>query len=908
MTQPATSRAELAPISVKPLKIQANQLDPYGGHGYSGSTPEPLTMRFLATAIALTVAGLASMAGAQSPVNVPAPEVSPQRTIRRSPAPPAPPEPISSAEGEEGEEEEYVPSSEPSSPQTPLTSCHGKIIRAIDVVGARRVDPDDVRATMKQKRGDECTDPQLTRDAHALWDMGFFDDLVIESDPYRDGIKLTIRVVERPAIRSISFEGNDEIDDEDIKEAMNLEAGTILVVPKVQEQSVKIHGLYAEEGFFLANVEYRLKRVPGDKNEVDVIFEIDEGDEVKVRRVNFVGNEQLPSDELFKIMQTNETGLLSFITSKNKFNRDAFDEDLTRVQAWYYDKGYLAMRIGRAQVNLTADRTYVDITIPVEEGPRFRIKDIGVKEVDEAGNELEPLRPKEELRKEVPVKAGDWFSRSKINEGMEKISRIYRDQGYALVELVPATDLDEANRLVDVSLLIRRGPLVYIERINVRGNTKTRDAVIRREFRISEGELYNESKIEQGKQLVNQLGYFERADVSQEEGSARNQMVLNVEVEEKSTGTFQVGAGFSSLESFIITAQIQQQNLFGRGQALGLNLQLSGIRQQVDLNFLEPWFLGSEWSLGFGVFKRIRSFRDFTQDSTGGSVTTGHPIKDPRLRLFIRYELENVNISEPRGSVVGGAGGDLRNTFSDIFLDNVFRDGLTSSIRLTLSWDDRDNRFQTTEGIFANYAIQIADQYLGSDNTFVRQTAFARFYKRLFGPVIFKVNTELGLITSRTFVPVFERFYLGGIFNIRGYGLQTVGPLAGVASVGDPNARIIQEGRPIGGDFQAFYNVEVEFPLIEAVGIRMVLFTDGGNTWNVFAFQGPEGNCQAPVAPIEDRSSQPCGLHPYIRASYGFGLRWFSPLGPLRFEWGIPIRRRPYDNPINFQFTVGNSF
>ncbi len=865
-------------------------------------------MRFLATAIALTVAGLASMAGAQSPANSPAPEVSPQRTIRRSPAPPPAPEPIPSTEGEAAEDDDYVPRTEPSNPQTPLTSCHGKIIRRIDVVGARRVDPDDVRATMKQRRGDECADPTLTRDAHALWDMGFFDDLIIESDPYRDGIKLTIRVVERPAIRNISFEGNDELDDEEIKEAINLEQGTILVVPKVKEQSVKIHGLYAEEGFFLANVEYRLKRVPGDKNEVDVVFEIDEGDEVKVRRVNFVGNEELPSDELFKIMQTNETGLLSFITDRNKFNRDAFDEDLTRVQAWYYDKGYLAMRIGRAQVNLTADRTYVDITIPVEEGPRFRIKDIGVKEVDEAGNELESLEPKDELRKEIPIKAGDWFSRSKINEGMEKISRIYRDQGYALVELVPATDLDEANRLVDVSLLIRRGPLVYIERINVRGNTKTRDAVIRREFRISEGQLYNESKIEQGKQLVNQLGYFERADVSQEEGSARNQMVLNVEVEEKSTGTFQVGAGFSSLESFIITAQIQQQNLFGRGQALGLNLQLSGIRQQIDLNFLEPWFLGSEWSLGFGVFKRIRTFTDFTQDSTGGSVTTGHPIKDPRLRIFLRYELENVNISDPRGTIGGGTGGSLRNTFSNIFLDNVFRDGLTSSIRMTLSWDDRDNRFQTTNGTYASYAVQVADQYLGSDNTFVRQTAFARFYKRLFGPVIFKVNTELGLITSRTFVPVFERFYLGGIFNIRGYNLQTVGPLSGVASNGDPNSRIIQEGRPIGGDFQAFYNVEVEFPLIEAVGIRMVLFTDGGNAWNVFAFQGPDGNCQAPVAPIKDRSSQPCGINPYIRASYGFGLRWFSPLGPLRFEWGIPIRRRPFDNPIRFEFTVGNSF
>ena len=867
-------------------------------------------MRFFAPAIALTVAGLASMAGAQSETNLPSPPPPETRPIRSGPAPPKPPEPVPEEEDASTEEdaELYTPAedAEPSI-QVPRTSCHGKEIKGIRVVGARRVDPDDVRATMKLGRGDICTDPELTRDARALWDMGFFDDLIIESEPSGDGIELTVRVVERPAIRDVLFEGNDELDNDELEEAITLEEGTILVVPVVQEAAVKVHDLYSEEGFFLADVDYELRRVRGDANQVDVVFKIDEGDEVRVRRIVFIGNKELPSDELFKIMQTNETGFLSFITGRNKFNRDAFDEDMTRVQAWYYDKGYLAMRIGRPEVNLTADRAYVDIAVPIEEGPRFRIKGIQVRETDNAGNEVETLEPKDELRRDIPLSQGDWFSRTKIAEGIETITSIYRNRGYALVEIIPGTDLDQANRLVDVSVNIQRGPLVYIERLNVRGNTKTKDAVVRREFRISEGDLYNESKLEQGKQLVNQLGYFERVDVSEEEGTARNQMVINVEVAERATGTFQVGAGFSSLESFIITAQIQQQNLFGRGQSLGLNLQLSGIRQQVDVNFVEPWFLGTEWSLGVGVFQRIRDFRDFRQSSTGGSITTGHPIKDPRLRFFIRYELENVVISNPRGAFLG-AGGQLQDTFSNIFIANAFREGLTSSLRFTLAWDDRDNRFLTTGGSFVSYSAQVADQYLGSDNTFVRQTAFARYYRRLFGPLIFKVNTEVGLITSRDIVPVFERFYLGGIFTIRGYALQSVGPQAGVASVGDPNSTIIEDGRPIGGDLQAFYNIELEFPLIEAVGIRMVLFTDGGNAWNLFAFRDPNGNCQAPVAPNADRSSQPCGFHPFIRTSWGFGLRWFSPLGPLRFEWGIPIRRRAEDGPIRFEFTIGNSF
>jgi len=852
------------------------------------------------------LAGLASVAGAQSEENMPNPQPSAGRPVRTSPKPQRPPEPIPAEPGAEGED--YEPVEDPNAAiRVPRTSCHGKEIRRIVVIGARRVDPDDVRVTMKLRRGSICTDPAVTRDARALWNMAYFDDLQVESDPLGAGIKLTIRLVERPAIRKVVYKGNDELDKDDIDETITLEPGTILSVPDVESQADAMRQLYSEEGFFLADVGYALKRVPGDSNQVDIVFRIDEGAEVEVRRISFVGNKELPAAELLKIMQTNETGMFSFLSDRNKFSRSAFDEDLTRVQAWYYDKGYLQMRPGRPTVELTADRAYVDITIPVEEGPRFRIREFEVMETDGAGNEVETVAPKAELREMVRLEAGDWFSRSKIAEGIEEISRAYRDNGYALVEMVPGTDLDEANHLVDVTINILRGPLVYIQRLHVRGNTKTRDAVIRREFRTSEGDLYNQSRLEDGRALVNQLGYFERVDVSEEQGTARDQMVINVEVAEKPTGTFQVGAGFSSLESFIITAQIQQQNLFGRGQSLGLNLQVSGIRQQIDLNFVEPWFLGSEWSLGFGIFKRIRDFRDFRQDSTGANLTTGHPLFNPRFRIFLRYEFENVKISQPRGSLLG-VGGELANTFSNIFIADAFRDGITSSLRFTLNWDSRDNRLATTGGIFANYAVQFADQYLGSDNTFIRQTAFARFYKRAFGPVIFKVNMEMGLLTSRKKVPVFERFYLGGIYTIRGYRLQSVGPQAGVASAGDPNLPIAFEGRPIGGDFQAFYNIEFEFPLIEAVGIRAVIFTDGGNAWNLFDFKDQFGNCQAPVAPEADRSSRPCGISGFLRYSVGFGIRWFSPLGPLRFEWGIPIRRRPQDSPIRFEFTIGQSF
>jgi outer membrane protein insertion porin family len=448
----------------------------------------------------------------------------------------------------------------------------------------------------------------------------------------------------------------------------------------------------------------------------------------------------------------------------------------------------------------------------------------------------------------------------------------------------------------------------------VRGNTKTRDAVIRREIRVLEGELYDQSALELSKQRLLQLRYFERVDMSEETGSRPDLMILTFEVQERPTGTFQVGAGFSSIESFIVTAQIQQQNLFGNGQSLSLNLQLSGIRQFVQLRFVEPWLFGTQWSLGVDVFKTIRQFASFNRDSTGGGLTFGHPVFDPRLRVFLQYRAELIDISPRTGGFFqSGGGGQGFNLFNRIPLDNVFRDGLTSSLKLTLTWDSRTGSpFRTTGGAYVSASTELAERFLGSDQIFWRNTAFARWYKPIWGPFLFRANVQLGVITSRQErgVPIYERFYLGGIFNVRGYRLQALGPRAALPSRTDPNAspRSSGNGFPggvaIGGNVQAYYNLEVEFPIVEAVGIFGVVFTDGGNAWNL-----ENTLCQAPETADGDRTTDPCGVNPFaIRTSVGFGLRWISPLGPLRFEWGIPLARRQWEDKIRFEFNIGTAF
>ncbi|MBC7174063.1 MAG: outer membrane protein assembly factor BamA, partial [Polyangiaceae bacterium] len=644
------------------------------------------------------------------------------------------------------------------------------------------------------------TDTEVSQDARTLWDLNFFDDIRIEGEPQpNDSIDLIIRLTERPAIARVRYEGNDEVNDDDMDEVITLRTDAVLSVPEVRRQVTKIRDKYAEEGFFLAEVDYEIRRLPNDKNEVEVVFRIREGNEVTVRRIRFLGNRHVSNDDLLGIMQTSETGFFSFISSSDNFNRSHFDEDVTRLQAWYYDQGYLAMTVGTPRLELTADRQHVDITIPIKEGPRFRVGRVAVSELNDAGEEIDPLGGRERTLDDLGLDGGEWFNRSAIAQGLQTITRRYRDGGYATMQIEPETELDVNRRIVDIRVVIVRGPIVHIERINVRGNAKTRDRVVRRELFIREGDRYSQTQIERSRAAVSRLGYFESVDFAEEQGSEPNLIVLNIDVSERATGTFQVGAGFSSIEQFILTAQIQQQNLFGNGQSLSLQLQLSGIRQLIQLQFYEPWFLNTQWGWSVDAFKTIRQFQTFNRDSTGGGMTFGHPLFgelfNRRLRVSFGYRGEQVDITERTGAFANANASGYRQ-YPNSSLSNRFRSGFTSSLRLGMTWDSRNDRIVTRKGIYAGYTAEIADRFLGSQNIFVRQDLFTRFYWNLFSSVVLRLNVELGLTTSRlgTGVPLFERYYLGGIFNIRGYGLNVLGPRVAISQDEDPNALVGSRG------------------------------------------------------------------------------------------------------------------
>ncbi|HKY38277.1 MAG TPA: outer membrane protein assembly factor BamA [Polyangiaceae bacterium] len=792
----------------------------------------------------------------------------------------------------------------PPLPQSEAELARGLPILRIVVSGNRRITPEDVVTYLRERSGQEFVPEVLTQDVRELYGSGFFDDIEVDLERLSEGVVLRFQVRERPSVSAVTFEGNTEIENDDLVEGVELKTNTILSPPAVRRSVQKIRDLYAEKGYFLAEVESETK--PLKNNEVEVKFKIREQSQVSVKRVTFIGNHSITTAELRALMFIGNPGILGF-GSGGPFRQDAFERDVAVISGIYYDRGFLSVAISTPRVMLTPDRTGIEITISIDEGPRYKIRQLRVYERGEGGKEVDPIGGRRNLRLMVQAKSGEYFNRAALLEDLQAIRTLYRDHGYANVDANPQTELDPGTNEVDVIVPVERGPLVRFERIEMRGNSKTRDKVIRRELEIAEGELFSETKLEKSKRRVNALGYFERVDVSMEQGSAPDKMNVYFEVGERPTGTFQVGAGFSSVENFIATAQIQQANLFGNGQSLSLQGQLSSLRRMVNIHFFEPYFLDSRFNASIDLYNQQRYYNDFAQSSIGGGLTFGYPLIEPELNASIAYTAEVDEVSTDSPPPLLGTSNSV-SVFQRLPLSNLFNDGFTSSIRPGLTYDTRDNRLFPSSGIYLSASTEFAGSYLGSENQFIRHRFTGRFYYPLFWGFVAKLNTELGHVTSPSSegVPIFARFFLGGIYDLRGFEFRSVGPRLPLTRSTDINSLPIPNGANIGGNLQYIQNLEIEFPIVESVGLKGVIFTDAGNAWNL-----EQNYCEA-AAGIRFEATSPCfeGLDSLarLRTSWGFGFRWFSPLGPLRFEWGYPFSPLPYEEPYQFEFTIGNFF
>lgn len=990
-------------------------------------------MRFLALAFAFASTAAFAQAdpfgGQQGPAGQGGPPKEPEYVRPKEATEPLP-EPLSASEeaARERAKEKGVLLSDNPQPG---------FISEVRVQGARKVEADAVLVQI-QSRVDRKPDRKtLQADVRRIWGMDIFQNVQIKARGGKnDSIILIFELTEKPAIDEVLYEGNRDVSKDDIAEVVDLKPFQVLDVARVKANVSKIQKLYVDKGYFLAQVSYEVRastgtsddkksdkglldflsaddsrdRVGGapnskidpsepvdktparpDKQEsgqfVDVVFIVAEAAKVKVEKITFVGNDNVSADDLAPVLRTRENHPLGILTEWGTYKVEGSEIDVLAVDAVYQDKGFINVKVGKPHVELSADKTRLSLTIPITEGKQYRLRDLDVTgdlvvETVEADRpkDAQPVFSRSGLIGRTKIKNGDLFSRSQVAMDVQAIADRYRDAGYAFVNIEPGLIPHEEDDTLSLRIAIQSGPRVTIERVDITGNTKTQDSVIRRELRIYEGEYYSASDLRRSEARVNALGFFEKVTVTTKTGSKPDRMGLVFDVKEKSTGTFQIGAGFSNAENIIFNGQIAYNNFLGLGTTVSGSAQLSSFRRIFDFRYIDPYLTriaDQPLTLSLSAYNTSRFFIDFTRLSSGGDVTFGYPVgkfigdigdttsffskarseATPNLQPYIP-DFENLQLF---------LAGNLERVEIDDSNFNVRLLGLqtnlprwTTSTRLSAIWDMRNNRLFPSAGWFLQGSAELALPIFGSGlmpgaeswvkdvvkgsgirdlplcpgvgclksnglpNTFSRFGLTTRGYVNggFIAPelqgVVLKANFDFGWLNTDDQL-IFENYYMGGFNTIRGYFLRSISPVARVGSSSDPSQGLVEFRT--GGDKQFITNIELEFPIFEQVGIRGVLFMDAGNSYgkdeNLFyAGNGPNEflatqRCGG-VTCWDPRTELPLGLF----YSVGAGIRWFSPLGPLRFEWGVPLTPRPAgtfgfvqgDQPFQFEFNVGNSF
>ncbi|MBI2501440.1 MAG: outer membrane protein assembly factor BamA [Deltaproteobacteria bacterium] len=733
------------------------------------------------------------------------------------------------------------------------------MITSIKVEGNQAVETRSVLSTIESRVGSSFSRAKVRQDIEALFQMGSFEDIRVEKKDGSNGVQLIFKVVEKTKITKIIFEGNKKIREEKLRELVDLKAYSSFDAAQLNTAVRKIREHYQEEGYHLAEILTEYRKDPESEGR-QLVFKIRENASIRVKRVHFIGNKAFSDVKLRKLLKSQEKGRWSWLTSSGKYKEELIHRDIAFLTYHYQNHGYLKVRVTAPQVAISQDRKWLTLTFHIEEGHPYKIASVDIQG--------EILTTREEMMSGLKTKPGQLYSREKLEEDLQRFSLLYGDQGYAYAAINPAIVPNDEARTADITFVIDKGKQVFIEKINISGNSLTRDKVIRRELQIKENTLYSESGMRESQRRVEALGFFGEVNFATPRGSTDELIVVNVTVKEKPTGTFTIGAGFSSAENFIFNASIAKNNFFGFGISGQLASELSSRRQLFLLSVEDPYFLDSPWILGISGFRTVNVFEDFDRESFGGSLTFGRRVFDYSTFRFI-YQLEDVDI------------GDLRTTVPARFTSNL--SGLTSSATLSLQRDTRNNRIFPSKGMFQSLSSEFAG--LGGDTRFVRVVENFRYYIPIGKYIVGKTNFSIGnmaTLESSATIPLFERFFMGGINSLRGYTLRSIGPSEPVTNT----TTGAQTDFIFGGNKMLQMNLELELPLYPQAGFKAVTFFDTGQTF---------------------AEEEQFGIN-NLRSDYGFGFRWNSPLGPLRFEWGIPINRQPNEGSVVFNFAIGSFF
>lgn len=722
-----------------------------------------------------------------------------------------------------------------------------KVVK-VTVEGNQRIEADAILKIIKTGPGDVFLAKSLSQDLKAVYAMGYFDDIRIEAEDGPEGKTIVFKVKEKPTVRVIRVSDNQVYTDEEIIEALNVKTGSILNIFQVQNNVLRIKELYKEKNYHNIKVEYKIHQTK--HNQADLEFIVEEGVKLRVEKINFVGNNAYSTKKLKKLMETSEKGFFYWFSDSGELNTENLNQDVTKIAAFYQNNGYIEARVGEPQIEFK--ETWIEVTIKINEGKRFEVGN-----VDVVGDLIHS--PKE-LKARLKIVKKKYFSRETVRNDILALTDLYSDAGYAYASISPLIKRNVEKRNVGISYKIDKGKKVYFEQIIIGGNTKTRDKVIRRQLEVYEQALYSGSLLKKGVRKLYRMEYFEDVKINTRKGQSDDQMVLKIDVTEKPTGSFSFGGGYSSVESFFIQGAITQRNLFGRGQILSLKAELGGRSSRYSISFTEPWLFDIPLSAGFDLFNWEYDYDTYVKASMGGRLRFSYPLFD-FTRLHVTYTLDRADIKD--------VDDDANQNIKD--LEGV---NLTSSIKTALRYDSRDKIFNPTRGSTHSIGLEYAG--IGGNIGFTKLRLETGWHIPLVWKIMGFAHGKGGYVAevSDKDLPDYEKFYLGGINSLRGFDFQDI-------------SLIDENGAKIGGDKFIQFNFEIIVPLLQDAGVVGLVFYDTGNVY------AAEDNL--------DLSS--------LRKSVGYGFRWYSPMGPMRLEYGYILDPLPGENQDGrWEFSMGGAF
>ncbi len=724
----------------------------------------------------------------------------------------------------------------------------------IRVEGAQRIEPDTIRSYVPISAGQRITTRALDEALKKLFATGLFADVIVR----REGSAVVIRVVENPIINRIAFEGNKRISNEILRDEVKLRPRIVYTRTRIQTDVQRLIDVYRRNGRFAASVEPKVIQLP--QNRVNLVFEIKEGPVTEIRRISFVGNRRYSDSDLRSVVRTKETAWYRFLSSDDTYDPDRLTFDRELLRRFYLSKGYADFRVVSAIAELAPNRGGFFITFTIEEGERYRFGEIKVSA------KLRDLSA-EKLRSQIQVKNGDWYNADTVENVISNLTDVVGTLGYAFVDIRPKVKRTKEKRTIDVTFNVREGPRVFVERIDITGNLRTIDPVIRREMTLVEGDAFNASKMRRARKRIRNLGFFEKVEVKNVAGSKPDKTVLQVKVRERSTGEITFGAGFSSAVGILGDVGIRERNLLGKGQDLLLKTTIAAESSQIDLQFTEPYFLDRKLAAGIDLFRTTTDLRDessFERESLGAGLRLGFEYSE-KLRQRLRYRISQEEVT---------------NVQSDASLAIREQEGsaVKSELSQTLTYDSRDDRFQPTEGFVARFTSDVAG--LGGSVRFLRNNVKATQYFPITEQFIASVGASAGYILGLgKDVRIVDRFFLGGP-TLRGFAIAGAGP------------RDEATDDAVGGKLIYTGTAQLTFPigLPNEFGIKGRMFSDIGSL----------SNSESTLATITDDKS--------LRASVGLGISWKSPFGPLVIDFSKALLKKDFDKTEVVRFDFGARF